>query len=207
MTWDELRNKMSAATSRPPDTIPNAGTPEFYALLTDLETSHPDLAHEITQWLLKPYEQPVPAHDELRAEARRANVRERLTRWMFKQDPTQPHRRRTNRSTILVLVGGTVLALMFVFQGRQTPLSRTAGVTRPSVTTAVSPSASTSPATPRAERRTARPDHARADPVYAVHHAPAEPAAAQSVGTAVRSGCGDSAPGALRICRRSAGRG
>ena len=60
MTWDELRNKISAATGRPPEAIPNAGTPEFYALLTDLETSHPDLAHEITQWLLKPYEQPVP---------------------------------------------------------------------------------------------------------------------------------------------------
>lgn len=118
MDWETIRAEMAKATGRPAESIPLPHTPEFYALMTELEQRDPALYQAVTEALVGGIEPPAATHKELAREARRAEFRRRLLRPFVKQDPTQPRRYRANRTSIMAVVAVGLVALLWIFQMR-----------------------------------------------------------------------------------------
>ena len=47
MDWSQILTEIAAATGQPPDQVPRPGTHEFFALMSQLEASHPELAARV----------------------------------------------------------------------------------------------------------------------------------------------------------------
>ncbi len=152
MDWETIRAEMAKAIGRSPESIPLPHTPEFYALMTELEQRDATLYQAVTEALVGGIEPPAATRKELSGEARRAELRRRLLRPFVKQDPTQPRRYRANRTSIMAVVAVGLVALLWIFQMRASHPS--ARATRSSLLSAVlahplSPSgAASTPATP-----------------------------------------------------------
>jgi hypothetical protein len=140
MDWDTIQAELAKATGRPPEAIPRPQTPEFYALLTELEERNHALYQAITEALVDGIEPPPPTQRELSREARRAAIRERLLRPFVKRDPTQPRRYRVNRTSVMGVAAVSFIALLWIFQMRTYhPMARSSH----SVMASVQPRAST----------------------------------------------------------------
>ncbi len=116
-TWDEVRQQIADAVGTTPDKLPRHDTTEWFALIGDLQASHPDLAQRARDTLVDAVApEPLPTQAEITSERRRAGLLASLSRWAQRRDPTQPHRMRTNRNAVLLAIGLTVLAVMLVFR-------------------------------------------------------------------------------------------
>lgn len=147
MDWETIRAELAKATERSLESIPDPQTPEFYALLTELEERNPALYQAITEALVGGIEPPPPTQKELAREARRAAIRERLLRPFVKRDPTQPRRYRVNRTSVMWVAAVGFIALLWIFQMRTYhPMARSSH----SVMAWVQPRASTRSAYPTA---------------------------------------------------------
>jgi hypothetical protein len=153
MDWETIRAEMAKVIGRPPESIPLPHTPEFYALMTELEQRDATLYQAVTEALVGGIEPPAATRKELSREARRAEVRRRLLRPFVKQDPTQPRRYRANRTSIMVVVAVGLVALLWIFQMRasHSPARATrssllsAVLARPSPPSAAAPMPATPP--------------------------------------------------------------
>jgi len=112
-TWETLRAEIAEATATPADEVPQPGTEAFNHMLGLLLDSHPDLASRVQAWLVQATD-PVASQTEITTEARKAAARDRIASLFTKRDPTQPHRRRMNRSVILTVVIAGIALLWLV---------------------------------------------------------------------------------------------
>jgi hypothetical protein len=118
MDWETIGAEMARAIGRPAGSIPLPHTPEFYALMTELEQRDATLYQAVTEALVGGIEPPAATHKELSRESRRAEFRRRLLRPFVKQDPTQPRRYRANRTSIMAIAAVGLVALLWIFQMR-----------------------------------------------------------------------------------------
>jgi len=111
-SWDDLAVEIAHALGVQPDQVPKPGTEDFLGMLSRLHDTHPDLEGRVTAYLVGQGAPPTPTFAQMRKEATRAGLLQRLWSWAFKRDPTQSGRRRSNRSLLFPIVGVLILALM-----------------------------------------------------------------------------------------------
>lgn len=115
MDWTKIRTEIAAAIGQPPDQVPRPGTHEFFALMSQLEATHPDLAARVRIALAEAVRaEPLESVAEIAGAGRRARIRQRLLSVFSKPDPTQPERRRTNKRAVLAAVTAALLVLWAV---------------------------------------------------------------------------------------------
>jgi hypothetical protein len=116
-TWDEIRQQIADAVGTTPDKLPRHDTPDWFSLIGDLQSSHPELAQRARDTLVDAVApEPLPTQAEITSERRRAGLLAWLSNWAQRRDPTQPHRLRTNRTSVLLVIGLATLAVMLVFR-------------------------------------------------------------------------------------------
>ena len=92
-TWQQVRRDIAEALETTPDTLPRHDSHEWYQLVGDLQTSHPELVQRARTVLVETAApEPLPTHAEIASERRRAGVLASLSKWAQRRDPTQPHR-------------------------------------------------------------------------------------------------------------------
>jgi hypothetical protein len=125
-TWSELVPEIAAALGVRPEQLPGPGTRELMDVIGRLHEINPDLAERAMAALIGGDAPQTPTFAAMSREATRARVRERFTGWIKKRDPTQPKRRRINRTLLTVLCGGALVVLLITLQARQQPRRRAA---------------------------------------------------------------------------------
>ena len=116
-TWEEIREQVAEAAGTTPDKLPRHDSAEWFALVGDLQASHPDLAQRARDTLVDAVApEPLPTQAEITSERRRSGILASISKWAQRRDPTQPHRTRTNRNMVLLVIGLAMLALMGAFR-------------------------------------------------------------------------------------------
>src|SRR6516165_7390027 len=115
MDWSQILTEIAAGTGQPPDQVPRPGTHEFFALMSQLEASHPELAARVQIALAEAvHAEPLGSIAQIAGEGRRARIRQRLLSVFSKPDPTQPERRRTNKGAVLAAVTAALLVVWVI---------------------------------------------------------------------------------------------
>jgi hypothetical protein len=109
-----------------PEALPRRYTHEWYALISALQSSHPDLARRVQDALIaETAPEPLPTEAEIESERRRTSILRGLARFAFKPHPMMPRRTKTNRGAVLlaVVIGVFALWAMFSLHHRQAPVT------------------------------------------------------------------------------------
>ncbi len=147
MDWQTLKADIAAATGRSSEAVPRPGTHEFFALMGELQETHPDIAQKIQAYLSESaHPQPLRSEAEIMGEARRARARQGLLRLFTKRDPTQPPRTRTNKTRVVIAAVLAIVVLWAIGRMHSTPLptpstAHTPAASRPAPATAQRPPA------------------------------------------------------------------
>lgn len=115
-TWEQLNAEIAAAMGMAPESLPRRYTSDWYALISALQSSHPDLARRVQEALIsQAAPEPLPTQVEIQAEKRRASILRRLAQFALKPHPMIPNKTKTNRGAILlaIVLGFTALWALF----------------------------------------------------------------------------------------------